>query len=212
MCHGAVQNFAGLAVVRTLLGAFEAAINPGTMLIFSMYYTRAEQPLRMGIWIGSAGVGYIIAGIASFGIGHIDTSGLSSWRILFIIWGSITVAWGVLLWFTLPGAPMRAKFLTEEQRAMAISRVKDNGTGIENKHFKMKQFWEAMFDLKTWLLFMFALTSNSPNGGLSAVSLEMGLLRISEANFTSSKVSSSRELALALLPQPFIRCPPELSS
>lgn len=130
----------------------------------------------MGIWVGSAGVGYIIAGIASFGIGHIQSS-LSSWRIQFIIWGSITFAWGILLWFMLPGAPMRAKFLTEEQKALAVARVKDNGTGIENKHFKINQFWEAVLDLKTWLLFLFALTSNSPNGGLSAVSASTNRLK-----------------------------------
>lgn len=170
MAHGAVHSFPALVAVRTLLGALEAAINPGTMLLFSMYYMRSEQPLRMGIWIGSAGVGYIIAGIASFGIGHIQSS-LSSWRVLFIIWGSITVAWGVILLFCLPGAPMRAKFLTPDERARVVARVKGNGTGIENKHFKMPQFWEAMLDLKTWLLFLFALTSNSPNGGLSAVSV-----------------------------------------
>ncbi|CZS75357.1 unnamed protein product [Fusarium graminearum] len=167
MAHGAIHSFPALAAVRTILGALESAINPGTMLLFGMYYKRTEQPLRMGIWIGSAGVGYIIAGIASFGIGHINSS-LDSWRALFIIWGSITVAWGVVLLFCLPGAPMRAKFLTPDERARVVARVKDNGTGIENKHFKMPQFWEAMFDLKTWLLFLFALTSNSPNGGLSA--------------------------------------------
>ncbi|KAJ4264216.1 hypothetical protein NW762_005410 [Fusarium torreyae] len=167
MCHGAIHSFTTLAVVRVLLGALEAAINPGTMLLFSMYYTRREQPLRMGIWIGSAGVGYIIAGIASFGIGHIK-SALSSWRVLFIIWGAITVSWGTILLFLLPGAPMRAKFLTPDERAQVVARVKNNGTGIENKHFKTSQFWEAMRDLKTWLLFLFALTSNSPNGGLSA--------------------------------------------
>ena len=175
MAHGAVHSFPALVAVRTLLGALEAAINPGTMLLFSMYYMRSEQPLRMGIWIGSAGVGYIIAGIASFGIGHIQAS-LSSWRVLFIIWGSITVAWGVILLFCLPGAPMRAKFLTPDERARVVARVKGNGTGIENKHFKMKQFWEAMMDPKTWLLFLFALTSNSPNGGLSAVSMIRSLI------------------------------------
>lgn len=171
MCHGAVENFASLAAVRTLLGVFEASINPGTMLLFSMYYTRSEQPLRMGIWIGSAGFGYVIAGIASFGIGRIQSS-LAAWRLMFIIWGSITAAWGLILWLTPPDAPTRAKFLTEKQRALVVGRVKDNGTGIENRKFKMKQFMEAMLDLKTWLLFLFAVTSNSPNGGLSAVSMD----------------------------------------
>ncbi|KAH7017211.1 major facilitator superfamily domain-containing protein [Ilyonectria destructans] len=167
MCHGAVQSFASISAVRTLLGVFEAAIQPGTMLLFSMYYTRSEQPFRFGIWIGSSGVGYILAGIASFGIGHAKAS-LSSWRLLFIIWGSITVAWGTFCWVVLPGPPMRAKFLTQKERSLVVGRVKDNGTGIENKQFKVKQFREAMLDLKTWLIFLFAVTSNSPNGGLSA--------------------------------------------
>lgn len=169
MCHGAATNFAGEAALRTLLGVFEASINPGTMLLFSMYYERHEQPLRMGIWIGSAGLGYVIAGIASFGIGHI-ASAIASWRLLYIIWGAITTAWGIVLIIFLPGSPLTTKFLTEDERALVINRVKNNGTGVENKNFKWSQFMEAMKDLKTWLLFLFAVTSNSPNGGLTSVS------------------------------------------
>ena len=93
MCHAATHNFSGLAAVRTFLGVFEASINPGTMLLFSMFYKRIEQPLRMGIWIGSAGLGYIVAGIASFGIGHIGGS-LPSWRYMFLFWGAVTFLWG----------------------------------------------------------------------------------------------------------------------
>ncbi|KAK6072788.1 major facilitator superfamily transporter [Seiridium cupressi] len=166
MCHAAVASFSGLAAVRTFLGVFEASINPGTMLLFAMYYSREEQPLRMGIWIGSAGLGYVISGISSFGIGHIQSS-LDSWRLIFLIWGAITAAWGVVLVFLLPGSPLKANFLTEHERALAVDRVKANNTGIENEHFKLKQFVEAMLDPKTWLLFLFAVTSNSPNGGLT---------------------------------------------
>lgn len=170
MCHGAAQNFAGEATARTFLGVFEASINPGTMLLFSMYYKRQEQPLRMGIWIGSAGLGYVIAGIASFGIGHIS-SAIASWRLLYIIWGAITTAWGFVLLLLLPGSPLTTRFLSETERTLAVARVKDNGTGLENRNFKWSQFVEAMTDLKTWLLFLFAVTSNSPNGGLTSVSV-----------------------------------------
>ncbi|KAH8901569.1 major facilitator superfamily transporter [Thozetella sp. PMI_491] len=166
MCHAAATNFSGMAAACTFLGVFEASINPGTMLLFSMYYTREEQPLRMGIWIGSAGLGYVIAGISSFGIGHIVSS-IESWRLIFLIWGAITTAWGIVILLLLPGSPLTAKFLTEAERVLAVNRVKVNNTGIENRHFKMKQFWEAMLDAKTWLLFLFAVTSNSPNGGLT---------------------------------------------
>jgi ACS family allantoate permease-like MFS transporter len=133
------------------------------------YYTREEQPLRMGIWIGSAGLGYVISGITSFGIGNIKAS-LASWQFIFLIWGAITTAWGVVLLFLLPGSPLKTKFLTEHERGLALNRVKANNTGIENKQFKKKQFIEAMLDLKTWLLFLFAVASNSPNGGLTSVS------------------------------------------
>ena len=84
MCHAAANDFSGLAACRTFLGVFEASINPGTMIVFSMFYKRSEQPLRFGIWVGSAGIGYIIAGIASFGIGHIGGA-LSSWRYIFLV-------------------------------------------------------------------------------------------------------------------------------
>lgn len=169
MCHAAVHSFGGLMAVRTFLGVFEASMNPATMIIFSMYYTRQEQPLRMGLWIGSAGIGYIIAGISTFGIGHINSS-METWRVMFLIWGAVTVAWGVVLFFTLPGSPATSKAWTAEQRTGILDRIKDNGTGIEDKNFKFEQFKETMLDLKTWLLFMFAVSSNSPNGGLTAVS------------------------------------------
>lgn len=168
-CHAAVTNFAGLAAVRTLLGALESSINPGTMLLFSMYYERSQQPLRMGIWIGSAGLGYIIAGIASFGLGHIHGV-IHSWQVLFLFWGSITVLYGIFLVFFLPDSPLRAKFLSEEERIMVVDNVKTNSTGVENRKFKWPQIFEAICDPKTWLLFVFAVASNSPNGGLTVVS------------------------------------------
>ena len=62
---------------------------------------------------------------------------------------------------------MQAKFLSEDERRGIIIRVRENETGIENKKFKKAQFVEAMMDLKTWLLFIFAVASNAPNGGLT---------------------------------------------
>lgn len=62
---------------------------------------------------------------------------------------------------------MQAKFLSEDERRGIILRVRENETGIENKKFKKAQFVEAMMDLKTWLLFIFAVASNAPNGGLT---------------------------------------------
>jgi ACS family allantoate permease-like MFS transporter len=165
-CHAAAHDFPGLAAARFFLGMFEASIQPVTMVIFTMWYKRIEQSLRIGIWIGCAGLGYIIAGIASFGIGHINAA-LSSWRYTFIIWGTITIVWGVVVLILLPDNPASAKFLTDFEKECVLERIKENETGVENKHWKASQFWEALTDVKNWLMFLFAVASNAPNGGLT---------------------------------------------
>ncbi|KAF5347283.1 hypothetical protein D9756_009992 [Leucocoprinus leucothites] len=48
--HAACRNFAGLFVVRFLLGACEGSITAGFMIITSMFYTRNEQTVRVGWW------------------------------------------------------------------------------------------------------------------------------------------------------------------
>jgi ACS family allantoate permease-like MFS transporter len=165
-CHAAAHDFPGLATARFFLGMFEASIQPVTMVIFTMWYKRIEQPLRIGIWIGCAGLGYIIAGIASFGIGHINAA-LPSWRYTFIIWGTITIVWGVVVLILLPDNPASARFLTDFEKECVLERIKENETGVENKHWKASQFWEALTDAKNWLMFLFAVASNAPNGGLT---------------------------------------------
>jgi ACS family allantoate permease-like MFS transporter len=165
-CHAAAHDFPGLAAARFFLGMFEASIQPVTMVIFTMWYKRIEQSLRIGIWIGCAGLGYIIAGIASFGIGHINAA-LASWRYTFVIWGTITIVWGVVVLILLPDNPASAKFLTDFEKECVLERIKENETGVENKHWKASQFWEALTDVKNWLMFLFAVASNAPNGGLT---------------------------------------------
>ncbi|GJC91982.1 major facilitator superfamily transporter [Colletotrichum higginsianum] len=215
MCHAASRGFASIAATRAFLGAFEASINPGTMLLFSMYYSRREQPVRMGVWIGSAGLGYIVAGIVTFGIGHIRGP-VASWRILFLFWGAVTVAWGVLMLVFLPGSPLTTKFLSERERALVVGRVKANGTGVENKKFKWPQFKEAMTDLKTWLLFLFAVASNSPNGGLTTFqglvirgmgfsTLQTTLIQMpSERSFFASYYPNARIAIMLMCLAPFL--------
>lgn len=41
--------------------------------------------------------------------------------------------------------------------------MQENQTGVENKHFKMDQFYEALTDPKTWLFALFSALDNVPN-------------------------------------------------
>lgn len=50
------------------------------------------------------------------------------------------MVFGLAVWLFFPDNPLRASFLTPEERAQAILRIKDNHSGIEQKHFKKYQY------------------------------------------------------------------------
>ncbi|RSH82830.1 hypothetical protein EHS25_005820 [Saitozyma podzolica] len=59
--------------------------------------------------------------------------------------------------------PMSAYFLTQEEKIVAIERLRAHSTGIENKHWKREQFIEAITDWKPWAFAIFAAIDNLPN-------------------------------------------------
>jgi hypothetical protein len=80
-----------------------------------------------------------------------------------IITGLITLVVGVCFWFFIPDNPMSARFLTQEEKIIAIERLRDHSTGVENKHWKKEQFIEALTDWKPWAFAIFACIDNLPN-------------------------------------------------
>ncbi|RMD41179.1 hypothetical protein DV735_g3944, partial [Chaetothyriales sp. CBS 134920] len=167
MCMAVGKDFAGLSVLRTLLGVFEAAINPGFTIITSMFYKPDEHALRHGIWYGGASIAYIFGGILSYGISFIHGS-LSTWKILFLLFGGITLAWGVAMYWLLPDNPQTAGFLTPEERKQAFARVQGLRHSADSRKWNMAQFKEAMIDPRSWLLFLLAIFTTLPGGGLTA--------------------------------------------
>jgi predicted MFS family arabinose efflux permease len=74
---------------------------------------------------------------------------------------------GILTFIFLPDNPMTSR-LTHAEKVWAIHRLRENQTGIENKHFKPAQALECLLDPQTWLLCLVTATSNVPNGAVSS--------------------------------------------
>lgn len=55
---------------------------------------------------------------------------------------------GVVVFFFLPTSPMQAEFLTENERVLAVHRIRANKTGILNRQFKWNQVKEALNPLQ----------------------------------------------------------------
>jgi len=167
-CH----SFAGIAVVRFLLGMSEAVINPGFVLIMSMFYKKDEQPLRLLTYYSFNGWAGVFGGLLGYAMGHI-TSGLPRWMYVFLIFGSISIVWGVIFIILMPDLPSSARFLTEREKVVAVERVAANRQGVKNHHFKSYQFWQTLRDPKTWILFFMAISAQIPNSSQSSVCLPM---------------------------------------
>lgn len=50
MIMAATQNFAGLATCRFLMGMAEVPVFAVSSIITAMWWTRAEQPIRVAFW------------------------------------------------------------------------------------------------------------------------------------------------------------------
>jgi len=58
-----------------------------------------------------------------------------------------------------PDSPATAWFLNEEERIMAIERLRGNNQGVGSKKFKKHQFIEAFTDPQTYYIALFVIIS-----------------------------------------------------
>ncbi|CAI0647421.1 unnamed protein product [Colletotrichum noveboracense] len=156
MLQAVAPNFTVLAVPRAISGAAQACADPAFMIITSMWYTRREQPIKIGLWYTANGVGIALGGLLGYGIGNIKGA-LASWKYEFIIVGALCCAWGMVIAVFLPDNPITSKALSQREKKIVIERLRENQTGVENKTLKLYQVREAFTDFKLYFFFMIAL-------------------------------------------------------
>ncbi|RFU76434.1 major facilitator superfamily domain, general substrate transporter [Trichoderma arundinaceum] len=155
-CH----NFGSLMAARFFLGLFEAGCLPLFSIITSQWYRRAEQPIRVAAWYGTNGAATIIAAALSYGLGHIKSDVLKEWQIIFLFVGLVTIVSSPFIYWKLDNDIPSARFLTEQEKAQAIERLRANQTGTGSREFKWRQLLEAAMEPKTYLWIAMALLLN----------------------------------------------------
>lgn len=149
----------------TFDSTFEAPITTCFMMMVSMWYVRSEAPFRAGLFYCCNGVGSMIGGILSYGIGQIN--GFPVWKAVFLVCGGMTVIWGVVLLFLLPDSILSARFFDLEEKALLIARARLAKTGVLNKSIKWYQIREVFMDAQVWILIIFTLLNEVINGGVA---------------------------------------------
>lgn len=180
--HAVCHDFSSLAAVRFFLGAIEVSTVPVAILITSAFYTKEEQVTRVAIWYTTSGWAAVFGGFLSWVMYHANSF---RWQGVFVLYGAMTFVTGVFLFLFLAASPTEAKWLTEEEKVIALERVRSNKTGTEVWKFKASQLRESLLDVRLYLIFLMQVSVGMPNGGMTAFGmlfLDFEVLLRSNAN------------------------------
>lgn len=109
---------------------FEAGMMPGIAYYLSRWYRRSELAFRLSLYIVMAPLAGAFGGLLASGILKLSSFGsLHSWRMIFAIEGIITCVLSVVSYATLTDRPASARWLSQEEKDLAIARVKSERVG-----------------------------------------------------------------------------------
>ncbi|KAJ8087519.1 hypothetical protein AAF712_006640 [Marasmius tenuissimus] len=166
-CTAAAHEFKGLMATRFFLGLFEASVAPAFITITQMWWRRREQTVRLAMWMAMNGVTAMVGSLLSWGLGHIKGS-LHPYQTIFMFIGLLTVLCSPIVVLVLPDSPIKARFLTADEKIVALERLRANNQGTESKIWKWDHVLEVLLDVKTYLWFLLLFLCCVPSGGISA--------------------------------------------
>jgi len=164
----AAHSYHAVVAIRFCLGFIEAAYFPGCLYFLSEWYTRKELGLRTSLLYSGSLISGAFSGLIAAGItkGMDGIRGLSAWRWMFLLEGIATVVIAAIAYFVLPNFPSTTKWLSQQERDLAVYRLQaDVGEAeTEDEQFGFFHgFVLCLKDYKTYLLLgtLFGITSSA---------------------------------------------------
>ncbi|KAI1655619.1 MFS general substrate transporter [Daldinia decipiens] len=165
---GGVHSYASVTVVRFLLGVFEAGLFPGLVYYLTFWYKSEERSIRVAFILASATLAGAFGGAIAYGIGHMNQAGgLSAWRWLFIIEGVPSCLSAFLVWFLLPDYPEDAKWLSIQERDLAVQRLHIEGSKGHHKAMTWADAKATLVDWRLWGHYLVYFGISTPFSSLS---------------------------------------------
>ncbi|KAI1375484.1 putative MFS transporter [Hypoxylon crocopeplum] len=136
----ATTNFGGIFALRWFLGIAESAFFPLVIYYQTTFYRRGELARRLAIFYAASNIANAFSGLLAFGVFRIRSTLVDHpWRWLFIVEGSVTVCFSIFAFFYLPRSAAEARFLNEEEKALAYRRIQVDSSSVVNEKFVLKE-------------------------------------------------------------------------
>lgn len=139
LLSAATTNFSGLFALRWFLGMSESAFFPLVIYYLTTFYRRGELARRLAIFYAASNIANAFSGLLAFGVFHIKNTSLPGWRYLFLIEGACTVLFSIFAYWYLPRSTAEARFLNEEEKALAFHRIQVDSSSVVNEKFRLRE-------------------------------------------------------------------------
>ncbi|EMR70405.1 hypothetical protein MGN70_000175 [Eutypa lata] len=185
---GFCYNYGGLMAARWFLGLTEAGLFPGINYYLSCWYRRDEFGVRAAIFFSAAAISGSFGGLLAAAIEQMSgIGGLAGWQWIFVLEGLLTIIFGLASFWMVHDFPDDAKFLSDDDRARVIRRLKlDKQASAEHEDWNKSYLYAGLKDWKMWLGMVIYMGCDMP---LYAFSLFLPSI-IQELGWSSSVVRS----------------------
>ncbi|KAG5981570.1 hypothetical protein E4U55_002826 [Claviceps digitariae] len=152
---GFVKGWHQLTALRAVLGLLEAGFFPSCVYLLSTWYTRYEVGKRYSVFYIVGCVASAFSGILAYGLMQLNgRKGLTGWRWIFIVEGSLTCVLAIACYWLLVDFPDSTRkswsFLSAREKQWVVSRVEKDRGDAKTEAFQLSKFLRGGKDWKVW--------------------------------------------------------------
>ncbi|KAK0442031.1 MFS general substrate transporter [Desarmillaria tabescens] len=171
MIMAASQNYITILLLRLLIGALEAGLVPGMIYFYTFWYRLQERSRRISIMYTCGPFRAAVGGGIAYAVGLLNgVRGLEGWRWLFLIEGAPSCFLAILVFLFLPAYPENATWLSDDDRALAVHRMKqESSKSLVDDKITWDGTKSTLKDGRLYLHYLLDIFSLIPSSSLFAV-------------------------------------------
>jgi ACS family tartrate transporter-like MFS transporter len=141
-----VKDPVSFSIARFLLGAAEAGLFPGMVLYMTYWFPASTRARFIAMFLAGVPLSNVIGGPISGWLLGVEGHGLHGWQWMLILEGIPSLLCGAATLWVLPDGPAKAKWLSQEEKAIIQARLAAEPPGA------LHGLKEMLLDKRIWIL------------------------------------------------------------